>query len=537
MAGVSDDLRGDGLVRVHRALDGLEADPFRLERARMRFSQPPPSYTSNPSGTTTQSGSPEPSSDEQRRREQQDQIFHRRQKLITERAASLPLYQFNVQVDEEKRRIFNADPRVNWMTQIPIGGSEEIKATETIKKRWVEQGIWKDKWDEMVAGRNWDIGLWKHEEPLEVESESETDTEAESPPQPFNLFGAPRMQSQPKPRRPKSDGEKRRIAERRIEREREREASRRYHQFVCQISTERERIQDEMSRERAGEAIADINTRAYESVKTTLTERGMRIETWGILPGMSWKHEEPLEEEAGQDPAPVPANPLVTGNHVVEVHTRRNFEPPSPIESNHHQVSSALNSPRQNLSADVYAAGLENAIAERVPSTLSSPRPSPETERFIRPTAGQASRKKSSHKVGQSQPVAGASLSPVHPSKVSKAAGKKRPGPQRRPKPNATREVPSDDPPLFSSPDINEPLPQTASSPPRRSNRLQLHEASVANGPAGITSMDSPKRIAATRLKRRVADNPQSVGLAKPQGISKKRRPSSTPRKGRKDGK
>jgi hypothetical protein len=63
-------------------------------------------------------------------------------------------------------------------SHIPIGGAEEEEAIETVKKRWVEQSIWKDKWDEMAAERYRNIGPWKDEEPLELESESETDTEA-----------------------------------------------------------------------------------------------------------------------------------------------------------------------------------------------------------------------------------------------------------------------------------------------------------------------------------------------------------------------
>jgi hypothetical protein len=71
---------------------------------------------------------------------------------------------------------------------ISIGGAEEEEAIETVKKRWVEQGIWKDKWDETAAGRYRNIGPWKLEEPLELESESETDTEAESPPPAFSQY-------------------------------------------------------------------------------------------------------------------------------------------------------------------------------------------------------------------------------------------------------------------------------------------------------------------------------------------------------------
>jgi hypothetical protein len=150
---------------------------------------------------------------------------------MDERAASLPLQQFEAHVDEEKKRIWNANPRTSWMDEshIAIAGTEEKQAIETVKKRWVEQGIWKDKWDEMAAGRYRNIGKWKHEEPLELEPESETDMEAESPPPTLSIFSIPQKPSQPKPRRPKSDGEKRRIAERRVVREREREASRPYY--------------------------------------------------------------------------------------------------------------------------------------------------------------------------------------------------------------------------------------------------------------------------------------------------------------------
>ena len=93
---------------------------------------------------------------------------------------------------------------------------------------------------------------------------------------------------------------------------------------------------------------ADINTRAYENVKNTWTKRGIWNKRWGILPGMSWKHEEPLEEEAADGPVPVPANPLVNGSHEAgEAPAIRIFGSPPPVESNHRQASGALNSSQQ----------------------------------------------------------------------------------------------------------------------------------------------------------------------------------------------
>lgn len=40
----------------------------------------------------------------------------------------------------------------------------------------------------------------------------------------------------------------------------------------------------------------DINTTAYERLKSAWTKRGIWNNKWGVLPGMSWKHEEPFEE-------------------------------------------------------------------------------------------------------------------------------------------------------------------------------------------------------------------------------------------------
>ncbi len=366
-------------------------------------------------------------------------------------------------------------------------------AIEIIKMRWVEQGIWKDKWDEMAAGRYRNIGRWKHEEPLEPESE--TETEAEPPPPPFSLFGISQNQPQPKLRRPKTDEEKRQISERRVVREREREASRPYHQFIYQISKERERIQDESANGKDADA-DDINTRAYEKVKNTWTKRGMWKERWGIVPGMSWKHEEPLEEEAVDNSTFVLANPLVNNSHDArEAPTRHIFGSSSPILSNHRQTSGIMSTSQQGPSADVDSTRIENDDTERSSSASNLPRPGT-GKRVLRPTTGRAlrpSRKQPSHEDGQPQPLANASLGPVHSSKVSKVTGKKRLGPQRRL--NASQEVASGDPPLLSDPNIAEPIPQAACIPPRRSKRLAPPEPTTAKGLTWVTSTDSLKDI------------------------------------------
>ena len=50
--------------------------------------------------------------------------------------------------------------------------SNDRMADAKVKSRWVEQGIWTNAWNSKASD-----GLWKHEEPLLLESESETDSE------------------------------------------------------------------------------------------------------------------------------------------------------------------------------------------------------------------------------------------------------------------------------------------------------------------------------------------------------------------------
>jgi hypothetical protein len=66
----------------------------------------------------------------------------------------------------------------------------------------------------------------------------------------------------------------------------------------------------------AGAAAADINSRAYQNVKNTWITRFIWNNNWGIMPGMSWKHEEPLDE-AIDCPTPFVANSLADQSHTV----------------------------------------------------------------------------------------------------------------------------------------------------------------------------------------------------------------------------
>ena len=134
--------------------------------------------------------------------------------------------------------------------------------------------------------------IWKHEKPLKLNWESDTSTDAAPSPSrifPSSISGVGKWQHR------RTVEEKRRFREQRDRFRHEREASRPYHQFMYQVSTVRKRIAH-----KAGLATQDqphdINSRAYNNIKLNWSQLGIWNEKWGILSGMSWRHEEPMDE-------------------------------------------------------------------------------------------------------------------------------------------------------------------------------------------------------------------------------------------------
>jgi hypothetical protein len=180
-----------------------------------------------------------------------------------ESAASLPYNQFKTQMREEEMQIHKLS--LYGIRPVPEGSNVRWLAHEIVRKRWVEQGIWDDTWIRYGANS------WKHERQLK----------SESPPHP----------------KPKNDEERQQNAAWLALRKREHEASRPYHQFIYQMSKEREKIQERCESERP--AIRElklnddrINTKAYENVKNTWKKRKIWNKNWGLMPGMLWKHED-----------------------------------------------------------------------------------------------------------------------------------------------------------------------------------------------------------------------------------------------------
>jgi hypothetical protein len=222
-------------------------------------------------------------------------------------------------------------------------------AQGTIRERWIEQGIWDDRWGASEPPHS---AWWVHQERLELEPDRV------EPPR-FSLSATSAQRSPP---RPKTDEELRLIEEQRAARARQRDASRPFHQFIHQVSEERRRIEDGISLgDRAAPGLSDsdapvhrtvsqpqnesnaqgaavanppnINTTAYGRVRDTWVKRGIWNKKWGVLPGMSWKHEQYIKdlcrEEMGDDFALLPADAF---DYLPPPAERKTIEPPARLD-------------------------------------------------------------------------------------------------------------------------------------------------------------------------------------------------------------
>lgn len=267
-------LRGHGLLMAQNALMALQ-DSQLHGNVNSRFSDSPPPYSSPEAHHSTVSQSPDQANEEQRLRKE------RLWQLTEERDASKPHYQLKAQLRQEEKLVDRADQ--DRTCPVPIGSSVRSVAYTNVKRRWVVQGIWDETWDHMASNSP----MWKHEKPLKLESESDAEIPAH-----HSLFATP------DPELPICEEEKREAkgkqAETRETKEREHQASRPFYQFNYQLSRERDRLLHGPSEHGIGNpdiTAPDLNTRAYNNVKNDWIEWKIWDRLWGIIPGMSWKHE------------------------------------------------------------------------------------------------------------------------------------------------------------------------------------------------------------------------------------------------------
>lgn len=508
-------IRGDGLFTAYATLAALAEDSGRLERARHCFSNSPSSDRLSPSGITTRSQSPDLQDDEEQRR------GLRKWQLAKEHRASMPRWQFGAQTYEEERRILQVGADASGMGSIPnhvwMRDSNVTRlAKKAIKERWVEQGIWDDEWEDMRLS-----GPWKHEEPLELESER-------NPP----LFSHRTVGA--KPRRSKSDEELRLLAERRATRKREHEASRPIYQWFYYLSKERERMEDEWrSKGQVALDAADVNTKAYEKVKNTWIERGIWSKKWGILPGMSWKHEHPLNdmlaEVMGPNPGLHPAKlPQIDCSREAIPPPRRIFGTPSPAKLNTGFASDSLDT-FQEVPGGLDRTELQNGNAVHSSGGANLRRHHSEDARSVGQKPRQGKKAPSTHK-RRAQPREGNTLHSVLPAKVSKASiTRKRHGSRQL---GNTLELISKDGPAQTDLNLHN-LPPVAAPPipTQRSARIQTVQPTTSTDPAAGVPAYLLNSTQSFNSRRTTQGTAKSSREAKPTGVLKRQRRSSKPTK------
>ncbi|KID83907.1 hypothetical protein MGU_08879 [Metarhizium guizhouense ARSEF 977] len=487
---MADSIKGSGLPKLIDELGKLADRPDLLHHTMARFVNRPPSYTSQQSHNSTRSQSPTGPSEAQRRDERRQWLLRR------EHTASLPNKQFSDQVHEETERIIKGID--NRTLTVPLDIEFDQLARQTVRKRWVEQGIWRDEWDDAAHVR-W---KWKHEAPPERSSEYEDDARS------LGLFAHLSATARPKQARPKKDQEFRQRAERHAVWEHGCDASRPFNQFVYQISKERERIQGESATGKmAATASIDIYTKAYEDVKNIWVERGIWDARWGILPGMSWKHERPIEE-------------LFDDNSEISCGDR-NLEPERAIQDLQPQVSAHTD----HLQAHRHSKPEPRAFVGL------SPRPSGSSTAPLFPITPDQRRRRTRNSAamrrgGQRQPAASPGsrqnesrsedpLKPMHRPKVAKAP---RSGGGQKSIPRLSSNISS------LSPEAADHAVGTVSDAitPRRSRRLQNNNGAFEINPTAPVNPPraAHRRIGASNQKSRN----QKSGVAKPQPRTRRRR-------------
>ena len=262
--------RGIDIPQINDVLQRLQENPEALAQRR-QYSDSPPPY---PSGETTQPPSPAPLPSENDRR------IQRR----NERNQSRPYLQYDYQWGAERERIIEqiSRRRERRKETLPYDRNLDFNtnAKNNVKNRWIEQGIWNDKWTGYPGGS------WKHEDPPEPEPQQPTKPRRST----MIAFG---HIDESKLERPKVVSKKQRAAH-----ERETAASRPYHQFRYQNSKEREWIEDDTWGNEFNGAV-DVDAIAYKNIKNSWIKQKIWNPRWGDMPGMTWMHEEPDMDESG----------------------------------------------------------------------------------------------------------------------------------------------------------------------------------------------------------------------------------------------
>lgn len=285
---VPSDIRSD-LTRLDAELASLAKNPDHLDHQRSRFLLERPPYVPSHHCSDDDTESDIDRDDDSICRE------HLQIKLQHDHNASRPYYQFDEQTNQERDRIIEG---VDTQTAfVPLRMSYDSIAYDRVKKDWMKQGVWDINWKSLPG---W---CWMHEESYEPpipEEDEETGPRR-------NIFSAPMEFATSKRiayQEPGPDETEKLSASPKDHQRSNNDASRPFYQFIHQISKEREWMQGPTAKQSDPTCpSADINTRAYENVKASWIKRGIWKKEWGIMPGMVWMHELPMERLAEAVPA------------------------------------------------------------------------------------------------------------------------------------------------------------------------------------------------------------------------------------------
>lgn len=226
-----------------------------------RFSRSPPRVSSI--ATTAYEESQPPSPNEQL----QD-------KESNERDASSPGAQFSTQITDELGRIRAA--RDKNLLQYPDVLDLEEAAEANVKYRWIQQGIWDKRWDGQF------YKVWKHE----FEDPSLATRLS-------NIVEKHRLESKQRRKHADLEEEYHEIVRCAVDYQR-RQSSRPCYQFLDQVCQHREWIKMGLcEQDEDQDQQTDLDTRAYEIVKSRWIQQGIWDDDWHSVPGMSWRHERP----------------------------------------------------------------------------------------------------------------------------------------------------------------------------------------------------------------------------------------------------
>jgi hypothetical protein len=281
----------------------------------------------------------------------------------------------------------------------------------------------------------------------------------------------------------------------------------------------------------------DIGTTAYENIRSTWLRRLIWDKKWGTLPGMSWKHERPLEDlaiDSGPGPFELPAAELNRRFHILGNGEREQprgedlddypaavvFEPPAAGSNPLFPMPGNGQRPRSpSIDSTVDLGG----NAQRSRSTSRSP---PHIVRRNDPST----RRHGLRQREQNRSLTAAPLGPIHQSKVVKLPRTRRPGRGQR----AAGKV-SDHSASSLGAEQREPGGEASSTSRRRSRRLQ----NKAEDAGKLISTDIPKNLPGARRERTGAGTIKPKAPAKPQASAKprgvsRRKPSNTSNRGKK---